>query len=154
MESLCFDALLFRFDFYNYFGGRGHGYYYSGRDDMLLNPKHYFNFNITAMNVCSTPCLVLVLWTRSNLTSSRRSINHSPTHRPAISDIPSLATTAKVRHGTDERRAKLLSCSATLYVHRNWSRQTRPEKRSLLPTKKKFRRICAISRRQMPEICR
>ena len=39
----------------------------SGCDDniMLINHKYYFDLNITAVDVCSTQCLVLVLGTRA-----------------------------------------------------------------------------------------
>ena len=74
--ATCFDALLFRFGFYNNFRGGGYEYDCSGRDDLLLNHKHLFNFNIASMNVCWNKCLVLILGSKAKLTSMRRPINN------------------------------------------------------------------------------
>ena len=57
-------------------GVHGHEYGCSGLDDMLLNHKHYINFNIKAMNVCSAQFSILhVSRDIIDLTSLRRRIN-------------------------------------------------------------------------------
>ena len=45
-----------RFVVYSYFRGGGLEYDCSGRDDYVLNHKHYFNCNSTVMNGCSAQC--------------------------------------------------------------------------------------------------
>ena len=57
-------------------GIHGHEYGCSELDDMLLNHKHYINFSITALNVCSAQCAILhVSRDIIDLTSLRRRIN-------------------------------------------------------------------------------
>ena len=76
VESLCFDALLFRFGLYNYFRGVGTGITAVGMT-MLLNNKHYVLMLLLRLHVndCSAQCLILDLGTRANMTPSRRPIN-------------------------------------------------------------------------------
>ena len=64
--ATCFYALLFRFGFYNNFRGGGYEYDCSCRDDLLLNHKLLFNFNMATMNICSNQCLVLILGCRQS----------------------------------------------------------------------------------------
>ena len=53
-----------------------HEYGCSGLDDMLLNHKHYINFHIKAMKVCSAECSIQrVSRDIIDLTSLRRRIN-------------------------------------------------------------------------------
>ena len=143
-ESLFFDALLFRFNFYNYFGVGGHKKNHSGRDDMSLNQKKYFNFNITAMNVCSVQGLVLVLRTRLNLTSSS---NHS---RMTV-ETPShdFRFPLDGNGGSWDRRTSReasVVLSDTVHAPKLEVRLSRPRS---VPSYR-----ITTSRRQMPEICR
>ena len=158
MESQFFDTSLFRYGFYTYF--RRDEYDCSGLDDILLIHKYYFNFNITSINICFGQCLVLVLGTRVNLTSSRRPISEwQSNHRPAISDRPSSAPTAMTRHGTDERCARRPSSPATLHVHRTWT-FVKVDRQACAPTGQQNTtfpsdmRDAPTSRRQVREICR